>query len=90
MADEVNAASYEMDPEGMVAQRSRPEKVVAKGVPSNPVYARVGESVKRAAHDGVRRGLTPHDIIREIVSEHNVHLNVHDLRLLLAGRLVQE
>jgi hypothetical protein len=57
-----------------------------KGIPSNAVYARVGEEVKLAAHYGVRRGLTPQDIIREIAAEHNVHLNVGELRLLLAAR----
>ncbi|MBV9281312.1 MAG: hypothetical protein JOZ41_14625 [Chloroflexi bacterium] len=61
-----------------------------KGQPSNPVYARVGDTIKLAAHDGVRRGLTPQDIIREIAAEHHVHLNVAELRLLLAGRRLPE
>jgi hypothetical protein len=61
-----------------------------RGVPSNEVYARVGEEVKLAAHWGVRRGLSPQDIIREIASEYHVHLNVGELRLLLAGRRVPE
>jgi hypothetical protein len=61
-----------------------------KGVPSNPVYARVGDEVKLTAHDGVRRGLTPQDIIREIAQDHHVHLNVGELRLLLAARRIQE
>lgn len=62
----------------------------AQGVPSNPVYERVGEAVKLTAHAGVRRGLTPQDIIREIAAEHHVHLNVGELRLLLAARRIKE
>lgn len=62
----------------------------ARGVPSNAVYERVGEEVKLAAHAGVRRGLTAQDIIREIAAEHHVHLNVGELRLLLAGRRVED
>jgi hypothetical protein len=61
-----------------------------RGRPSNPVYERVGEEVKLAAHAGVRRGMTPQDIIREIAVEHDVHLNVAELRLLLAARRVSE
>ncbi len=56
------------------------------GIPSNEVYARVGDAVLRAAQDGVRRALTPQDIIREIVASHSVHLSVGELRLLLASR----
>lgn len=62
----------------------------SRGKPSNHVYERVGEEVKLAAHAGVRRGMTPQDIIREIAIEHNVHLNVSELRLLLAARRVSE
>ena len=61
-----------------------------RGIPSNSVYERVGEDVKMTAHAGVQRGLTPQDIIREIAAEHHVHLNVSELRLLLAGRRVDE
>ena len=77
------------------AERSRTkdesEDDIAKpesGNPSNEVYARVGDAVLLAARDGVRRGLTPQDIIREIVATHNVRLNVGELRLLLASRRV--
>lgn len=66
------------------------EKAESPGVPSNPVYERVGEAVKLAAHAGVRRGMTPQDIIREIAAEHHVHLNIGELRLLLAARRVQK
>ena len=62
----------------------------ARGVPSNHVYERVGESVKLAAHGYVQRGMNPHDIIRELASEHGVHLNVGELRLLLAARRLPE
>jgi len=67
-----------------------PKKEQPKGVPSNAVYARVGDKIKLAAHEGVQRGLTPQEIIREIATEHQVHLNVGELRLLLAGRRVSE
>jgi hypothetical protein len=77
------------------AERSRTEDVPEPdattkdpGSPSNEVYARVGDVVLLAARDGVRRGLTPQDIIREILITHKVHLNVGELRLLLASRRV--
>lgn len=54
--------------------------------PSNPVHARVGNLVLYAARDGIRRGLKPEAIIREIVAEHHVHINLSELRLLLASR----
>jgi hypothetical protein len=60
------------------------------GRPSNDVYARVGDAVLRAAREGVRGGMRPDDIIRAIVSEHNVRLNLGDLRLLLASRRIRE
>lgn len=62
----------------------------SRGVPSNPIYERVGEDVKLTAHAGVRHGMTPQDIIRQIAEEHQVHLNVGELRLLLAGRRVDD
>lgn len=65
-------------------------KDAPKGVPSNPVYLRVGDTIKSAVHDRVQRGMNPHDIIREIASEYGVHLNVGELRLLLASRRVPE
>jgi hypothetical protein len=66
------------------------EKEQPKGVPSNAVYARVGDKIKLAAHEGVQRGLTPQEIIREIAKEHEVRLNLGELRLLLAGRRISE
>ncbi len=61
-----------------------------RGRPSNPVYDRVGDEVKLAAHQGVRRGLTSQEIIRTIAAEHGVRLNVGELRLLLAARRIIE
>ena len=60
----------------------------APGLPSNEVYARVGDAVLRTARDGVRRHLTAQDIIREILAAHGVRLNVGELRLLLASRRI--
>lgn len=72
----------------MTEEQSTETKREPQGVPSNEVYARVGDTIKLAAHSGVQRGLTPQDIIREIMDEHHVHLSVGELRLLLAGRRV--
>ena len=66
------------------------EQVKPRGSPSNEVYGRVGDNIKLAAHDGVRRGLSASDIVREIAAEHGVHLNVGELRLLLAARRERE
>jgi hypothetical protein len=66
------------------------DEVKDVGRPSNHVYARVGDSVLRAAREGVRGGMRPDDIIRAIVTEHNVRLNLGDLRLLLASRRIRE
>jgi hypothetical protein len=54
--------------------------------PSNEVLARVGNVVLLAARDGVRRGMRPEDIIRDIVSQHHIRMSLGDLRLLLASR----
>lgn len=71
------------------AERSLPkEKPAQTGTPSNEVYARVGDSILLAARDGVRRRLTPEEIVREILVTHNVRLTVGELRLLLASRLI--
>ena len=69
-----------------VQNRDQAGEIVSKGVPSNPVYARVGDTILRAARDGVRRNLPPRDIVREILEQHDVRLNVGELRLLLASR----
>lgn len=78
----------DQEPGSEPAGESRDAQVADEGVPSNPVYARVGDVVLHAAQDGVRRGLTPEDIIRELVTQHNVRLTVGELRLLLASRRV--
>jgi hypothetical protein len=57
-------------------------------VPSNAVYARVGDEILQAARDGVRRNMTPQDIVRDIKVTHGVHLSVGELRLLLASRRI--
>ena len=54
--------------------------------PPNVVHARVGDAVLLAARDGVRRGKRPDEIMREIVVEHGVRLNLGELHLLLAAR----
>lgn len=76
--------------ESAAGEQPQGDKPKSRGIPSNAVYARVGDEVKLAAHDGVRRGLTPQDIIREIAAQHGVHLNVGELRMLLAARRIEE
>ena len=66
------------------------ENVKPKGAPSNAVYARVGDEIKLAAHEGVRKGMTPQEIIQDIAANHHVHLNVGELRMLLAARRITE
>ena len=60
------------------------------GRPSNDVYARVGDPVLRTARNGVRGGMKPENIIRQIATDHAVHLSLGDLRLLLASRRIQD
>jgi len=61
---------------------------VTRGVPSNEVYARVGDEVLRVAQEGIRRGDRPEDVIRDIHAGFNVHLTRGELRLLLASRRI--
>jgi hypothetical protein len=75
---------------GGAAQEANAAPTKPRGIPSNPVYERVGDTIKLAAHACVQRGMNPHDIIREIATEHGVHLNVGELRLLLASRRIPE
>jgi hypothetical protein len=88
MTEPVDFASQiekgEENDEGRVEER-RP---TSPGEPSNEVYARVGDTVLRAAQDGVRSGMKPEDIIRQIITEHNVRLSLGEFRLLLAARRV--
>lgn len=87
MADPIDLTQYAQDKDEIARDEpSVPER--PQGVPSNEVYARVGDRVLRTAQDGVRRGLTPQDIIREIIAQHDVRLNVGELRLLLASRRI--
>lgn len=69
-------------------ESNAPTRGASAGLPSNEVYARVGDAVLLSAQDGVRRGLRPEDIIREIRTTHGVQLNVGELRLLLASRRI--
>lgn len=68
--------------------QERERDVPTEGIPSNAVYARVGDVILQAARDGVRRNLPPGDIVREIMVNHGVHLSVGELRLLLASRRI--
>jgi hypothetical protein len=88
MTEPIDFGAHVRDEPVSVEDRDFGERSTPVGVPSNEVYARVGDIILRAARDGVRRGLTPQDIIREILAEHGVHLNVGELRLLLAARRV--
>jgi hypothetical protein len=72
---------------GLELAGAKPREV---GRPSNEVYARVGDTVLHAAREGVRGGMRPEDIIREIVAEHHVRLNLGEFRLLLASRRIRE
>ena len=66
--------------------KNRGEATVPPFEPSNSVHARVGDLVLYAARGGIRRGLRPEDVIREIMADHQVRLNLGELRLLLASR----
>jgi hypothetical protein len=89
MSEPIEFAEHTRDREEAAEQPDEaPRSPAPVGMPSNAVYARVGDVILRAAQDGVRRGLPPADIVREIVAEHNVRLNVGELRLLLASRRV--
>jgi hypothetical protein len=69
-------------------ESAAPVQRPTSGIPSNEVYARVGDAVLFSAQDGVRRGLPVQDIIREIHDAHGVRLNIGELRLLLASRRI--
>lgn len=86
MAEPIDFTRRVQDGESAVEEPDHDRPAAPVGVPSNAVYARVGDAVLRAAQDGVRRGMGPEDIIREIVTEHNVRLTLGELRLLLASR----
>ena len=66
-------------------EEARPQRRPV-GISSNEVYARVGDAVLQTAQNGVRRGVPPSDVIREILADHGVHLNLGEFRLLLASR----
>lgn len=88
MTEPVDFASQIENHEENAEGRTLEKRPATPGVPSNEVYARVGDTVLRAAQDGVRSGMKPEDIIRQIVTEHNVRLSLGEFRLLLAARRV--
>jgi hypothetical protein len=87
MTDFIPSTVERFDPteKGVDVAGDRPRNM---GQPSNDVYARVGDTVLRAAREGVRGGMRPEDIIREIVTEHHVRLSLGEFRLLLASRRI--
>jgi hypothetical protein len=89
MTDSVNFARDVEQSEDNSQLEIDDRRPVNPGEPSNEVYARVGDRVLRAAQEGVRSGMKPEDIIRQIVIDHNVRLTVGELRLLLAARRIQ-
>lgn len=90
MTEPIDFAARARGPEVALEDRAFQERPKPLGVPSNEVYARVGDIVLRAAQSGVRRGLQPQDIIREIITEYDVRLTVGELRLLLAARRIPQ
>lgn len=86
MTEPIDSAGRTLDGDVAVDERKHDEQPVDKGVPSNEVYARVGDTILRAAQEGVRRNQRPEDIIRDIVTTYNVRLTIGELRLLLAAR----
>lgn len=86
MTEPIDLAAHARKDEGVSEEGDEKGRAEATGTPSNAVYERVGDRIYRAAQDGVRRGLPPQDIIREILLRHDVRLNVGELRLLLATR----
>lgn len=90
MAEPIDFAMHRHDDRAAAAEPELTRRSKPVGMPSNAVYARVGDTVLRAAQDGVRRGMRPEDIIRQIVTDHNVRLNIGELRLLLASRRIPD
>jgi hypothetical protein len=88
MTEPVDFASEIGNSEGNTEGRAEERRPATPGEPSNEVYARVGDTVLRAAQDGVRSGKKPEDIIRQIVTEHKVRLTLGEFRLLLAARRI--
>ena len=88
MTEPVDFASQIENGEEDAQERPEERRPKSPGEPSNEVYARVGDAVLRAAQEGVRSGMKPEDIIRQIVTEHNVRLSLGEFRLLLAARRV--
>lgn len=90
MSEPIDFATRLEDRDDTTEDRVQPDPSHPTPEPSNAVYARVGDTILRAAQDGIRRGVRPDDIIREIVTQHGVRLNLGELRLLLATRRAPE
>lgn len=90
MTEPIDLTEHMSDNDTAVEDRDGELQAKPKGVPSNEVYARVGDTVLRAVQERVRRGDRPEDIIREIVTVYDVRLTLGELRLLLAARRVPE
>lgn len=90
MSEPIDLALRRGDPDGWEEQLKKPVTAELAGKPSNAVYARVGDTVLQAAREGVRRGEAPEEIIRGIVTQHGVRLNLSEFRLLLASRRIPE
>jgi hypothetical protein len=90
MTSPIDTNSPTQSPERDSADQADEPRQPRLGIPSNDVYARVGDVVLLAAKDGVRRRLTPQNITREIMENHSVRLNVSELRILLASRRLPE
>jgi len=87
MTEPIDLATYRADA-GEAAEAAEVERPL--GSPSNAVYARVGDDVLLTAMSGVRHGVRPEEIMRDIREKHGVHLGLGELRLLLASRRVAE
>lgn len=85
MSEPIDFASRTGTP-GSTSHQDEAEPAAPARQASNAVYARVGDLVLHTAIEGVRRGLQPEDIIRDIIAKHNTRLTVGELRLLLATR----
>lgn len=89
MTEPIDFAQHSRD-RATEVQGEEPQPLKPVGVPSNEVYARVGDTVLQAAQEGVRRGQRPEEIIRGIVTQHGVRLNLAEFRLLLASRRISQ
>lgn len=90
MTEPIDFAKRTGESDAAAEENDQSKRGEPTGKPSNDVYARVGDTVLRAAEERVKRGMRPEDIIRELVTQYDVRLNVSELRLLLASRRIPE